>query len=71
MPKDVHTGTVEMWCPCCQTSKTILNVPVVGYAEWLGGALIQNALPELSDAQREQLMTGLCEPCQEKIFKEE
>lgn len=29
------------------------------YSDWLGGALIQNALPHLSADEREFLMTGI------------
>ena len=39
-----------------------------GIAARAAGALIQNAFPSFSRAEREFLKTGICSPCWEKIF---
>lgn len=58
---------IKTKCPCCKSEKT-LQVPKSGYDAWQRGALIQRALPTLSAAQREQLITGICDPCWDKYM---
>lgn len=36
--------------------------------KWQKGALIQNALPYLSSAERELIISGICGKCFDKIF---
>lgn len=67
MPDTVHVHTK---CPGCQKQAT-LEVPAEGYKRWRNGELIQRALPELSASQREQLMTGYCVGCWDRLFAEE
>lgn len=45
-----------------------LEVPTLGLMEWLAGDLIQRALPELGDSERELLMTGYTDADWEKMF---
>ena len=54
-------------CPFCHTEHTVL-APFDGYFDWQNGELIQNAMPELTPTEREQLISGLCPNCQEIIF---
>lgn len=54
-------------CPFCRTEHTVL-APFDGYFNWQNGELIQNAMPELTPTEREQLISGLCPNCQEIIF---
>ncbi len=49
-------------CPSCGLTMH-LSVSESGWAEWESGALIQDALPELTPDQREMLLTGLCAAC--------
>lgn len=35
---------------------------------WLNGMLIQNALPELTATEREQLISRMCPSCQAEFF---
>lgn len=37
----------------------VTGIPWSGLAKWLNGTLIQNALPMLSDSDREFLITGM------------
>lgn len=56
-------------CVCCK-SPVIIPVDPTGYARWQGGDLIQDALPELSAASREMLISSICEPCFDRMFAE-
>lgn len=57
-------------CPHCRKEEAV-EVSQAGYEKWKAGSLIQDALPELSADVREQLITGYCGPCWNKIFSEE
>lgn len=62
--------TVDTICPCC-AGMTTQTLPLEGYTEWLqGGVLIQNALPQLDEDQREHLMSGICPKCWDATFGE-
>ena len=50
-------------CPVCHKLDVIRIASVQGLWEWLTQKKIQDALPELSADQREQLMTGTCNTC--------
>lgn len=57
-------------CPmCAQTFKVLVRI--AAYNAWLKGELIQNVMPELSAALREQLVSGTCSACWDSLFKEE
>lgn len=58
---------VKRVCPLCG-AMNVLNVPKEGYAAWLNGIGIQHALSELSPGERELLMSGICEPCFDRMF---
>lgn len=53
-------------CPLCQHRQAIV-VPIDGAAAWERGAVIQYALPDLTDTEREALMSGICDPCWERV----
>lgn len=64
--QEVHTR-----CPICQSLRT-LTVSREGYHRWkFEGELIQRAFPELSEDDREALISGTCSKCWESLFKEE
>jgi hypothetical protein len=62
------TITVETpVCPYCGDWGTI-EVDPVAYARWRDGESIQLAMPELSAALREQLMSGIHRVCWDTMF---
>ncbi|HEY1213244.1 MAG TPA: hypothetical protein VGE93_06395 [Bryobacteraceae bacterium] len=55
-------------CRTCRVTKMIEGIPADAYAAWRKGAKIQNVLPELSDGDREFLMSETCEECFDAAF---
>lgn len=61
-------GLVEVVCINCKTRHNVI-VPMDGYRLWASGqAKIQDALPMLSDDERELLMSNICPRCWDKLF---
>jgi hypothetical protein len=54
---------------CGNTSDLIVNEK--GYDRWKSGELIQNALPELSNDERELLISKCCEKCFDSLLGED
>jgi hypothetical protein len=50
-----------------ETTKT-LDITKQQYNDWIAGALIQNAMPDLSASDREWLMTGIHEVEWDNVF---
>jgi hypothetical protein len=67
---DGDTTTIHATCPLCDDTKDIA-VPTFGFHRWKQGALIQNALPEISAGDRERLITGYCEECWNTLFPDD
>lgn len=65
-----NTTLVRVACPMCGESRT-LEVPAEGFERWQAGELIQNAMPELSADDREQLISGTCGACWDRLFPSE
>lgn len=63
------TMIVAVPCPFCHDVAE-LEVPTEGFMAWQSGELIQNALPELSADDREQLISGTCPKCWDELFPE-
>ena len=61
---------LEIECVMCNQS-IIMEVSEEGLKKWQQGELIQDALPELTDDEREMLMSGICPTCWDKIFSDE
>lgn len=59
--------TVVTGCPFCHKRST-LEVSEAAYERWQAGELVQNAFPDLDKAQREQLVSGFCDPCWQQVF---
>ncbi len=57
-------------CPECGKQDSF-PVDSDGIVRWQHGEHIQTALPELTATQREQLITGICGPCWDKLFPDE
>ena len=64
------TITVRRQCRVCSTTHT-LELDSDSYRKWLAGALIQDVFPDLSDANREILISGTCDPCFHKLYDDE
>ena len=60
---------VLMICPLCGEDHTV-EVNLTQYEAWQNGELIQNAMPDLTPTEREQLISGFCPKYQAKIFGE-
>lgn len=58
---------VDLTCPFCGEDHAV-EVNLVEYIAWESGELIQNAMPNLSPTEREQLISHVCPKCQAKIF---
>ena len=54
-------------CPFCGEDNSI-NVKYSDYADYLAGALAQEAFPYLLAEEREMLISGMCPNCQKKMF---
>ena len=61
------TAVVAVPCRLCN-EVTDLTVNVEGFVTWQGGELIQKALPELDEDQRELLISGTCPTCWNEMF---
>ena len=57
-------------CKFCQALVRVA-LPTAGFYNWQKGALIQNAMPEVSTDTREFLISGICPKCWERMFGEE
>ena len=54
-------------CRNCGETKT-LEIPKTGWESWKAGELIQNAMPQLSCADRELLISGTCGKCWDEMY---
>lgn len=43
------------------------EVPEEGFKEWKAGELIQNAMPEVGEDERELLISGICGQCFDRM----
>ena len=65
-----NTIFVETRCPFCATV-ALVEVPEDGFIAWQNGKCIQDALPNLEDYRREQLISGICPACWDDLFEED
>ena len=65
-------GTLEVVCVCpfCGRQKEV-ELTVDQFTRWRAGASIQLVAPELSDNDREALISGICDTCWNNMFGEE
>lgn len=59
--------TIEMICPFCRKTHSV-KVDLMAFFDWQEGALAQDAFPNLSPSEREQLISKICPDCQKSIF---
>lgn len=66
------TAEPSTFIQCCKCGKYI-EIPISEsrIKSWTGETLIQNEFPELTPAQREMILTKICDDCWNKIFPEE
>lgn len=71
MLKD-RLGTMEVLATCrfCGTTHT-LTVDINDYFDWQEGTCIQEAIPYLTPAERELLVSQTCQTCWDKMFAED
>ena len=60
---------VAMTCAFCRKFH-LVEVDIEQLEAWRNGELIQNAMPDLTPTEREQLISGLCPKCQAEMFGE-
>ena len=65
----VMRTNVAMTCTFCGQFH-LVEVDLEQLEAWRNGELIQNAMPDLTPTEREQLISGLCPKCQAEIFGE-
>ena len=54
---------------CCKCGEPVsLSVNREDIESWIGGKLIQDAMPYLTTDEREMLKTKICGKCWEKMF---
>lgn len=57
-------------CPSCSGIK-IFTVSIVGFQGANNGTLIQRAFPEMSNDDRERLISGYCGDCWDELFADD
>lgn len=67
---DRNCVIIEKACPFCG-EECMCEFPADGYDKWMGGELIQKAMPTVPAISREWLISGICPDCQGSIFGEE
>lgn len=58
---------IKIKCKFCGKIQAV-NVDENRYRKWVDGELIQRAMPDLNDFEREALISELCYDCQSKIY---
>lgn len=61
---------IDIRCPFCGATHSVF-MDDASFLRWQAENLIQDAMPELSPTEREQLISGLCPKCQAGIFGSE
>lgn len=61
--------TINITCRSCSKGFSV-TAPTEGIERWRSGELIQRALPSLSSAERELLISQICEPCFDALFED-
>ena len=68
-----RNSRLQVTCDIRCGYKTVMAVNAEDLREWkvLGTALIQDAMPYLSDDERELLISGICRKCFSELFPPE
>jgi len=67
---DLFVDHITPACPVCG-ERSMLRVDPDRLKQWLDGAFIQVAFPEMTDDDREQLKTGTHPECWDKLWTDE
>jgi hypothetical protein len=67
---EFKTMKVENLCPFCRKPNTV-EVDAEGFRRWQKGEHVQDVFPNLSDNEREALISGSHGDCWDKAFAEE
>jgi len=63
------TNTYDLHYVCYECQRpVVINVNADDWKAWQHGELIQNAMPYLSSAEREIMISGICGDCFDKLF---
>jgi len=62
--------SIVVECGNCEEEQAPLAAEHRQLKAWVNGAHIQNAMPELSPAERELLISGTCDRCFQQMFGE-
>lgn len=57
-------------CLMCRKEVEIV-IPDAQYDAWMGGAFVQDAMPDMPADDREFLISRTCGPCFDAIFQED
>jgi hypothetical protein len=63
--------TFKSMCTFCEQPSEVKGIDIEEYNDWISGQLIQVALPKLSEADREILVSGTHNECWQKAFPPE
>ncbi len=68
-PKDDYI-CLQIGCNCCGNDY-LVGTTESGYIAWLEGALIQDAMPDVSPDLREMFISATCPKCWDDMFNNE
>lgn len=69
---DENASEVALHTRCFFCGKlTMFQLSREAVERWAGGAHVQDVWPELVDAHREALMSGICNACFDRMFPDE
>lgn len=70
--ENLGNGRVVVYRECPHCGKRVSTRPVTWEAvrAWQNGMPAQHAFPELTAAEREIFLTGICNPCWDALFRE-
>jgi hypothetical protein len=61
---------ISICCTDCEQLKEF-TVRTEHYAAWISGTVIQAAMPEIPEDERELLISGMCGTCFDALFSDE
>ena len=64
------TTIISICCTNCEQLKEF-TVQTAHYQAWISGTVIQAAMPEISEDERELLISGMCGTCFDALFADE
>jgi predicted RNA-binding Zn-ribbon protein involved in translation (DUF1610 family) len=68
--KDTELVDFEATCPMCG-KKQVIKVHPVSLVAYENGALVQDAFANLTPAERETIVSGICPDCFSELFDSE